>query len=79
MVIGGADESQGLVVLLLCLVAVALAVNGLVHRPRCRRCHLPAEVDEAAGSDLSPPVVMLIYRCPRCLGVVHRRFLGAWD
>ena len=74
-----AGEALVLGGLLLGLAAVAVAVQGLDHAPRCRDCKAATDVEEAEVVGHGPPVVAVTYRCPRCRRVVFRRYLGIWD
>lgn len=74
-----AGEALVLGGLLLGLAAVAVAVQGLDHAPRCRDCKAATEAEEAEVLGHCPPVIAVTYRCPRCHRVVFRRCLSAWD
>ena len=74
-----AGEALVLGGLLLGLAAVAVAVQGLDHAPRCRDCKTATDVEEAEVLGHGPPVIALTYRCSRCRRVVFRRYLGPWD
>lgn len=74
-----AEVILALVVLFFCLIAGALAAHDLRRRPRCQRCDAPTVIDDATEPAWFPPVVTLVYRCPRCGQVIRRRFVGAWD
>ena len=74
-----AGEALVLGGLLLGLAAVAVAVQGLDHAPRCRDCKAATEVEETEVLWDGPPVIAVTYRCPRCRRVVFRRYLGTWD
>jgi hypothetical protein len=74
-----AEEALVLGGLLLGLAAVAVAVQGLDHAPRCRDCKAATDVEEAEVLGHGPPVIAVTYRCRRCRCVVFRRYLGTWD
>ena len=73
------EEALVLGGLLLGLAAVAVAVLGLDHAPRCRDCKAATEAEEAEVLGHHPPVIAVTYRCPRWRSIVFRRCLGGWD
>ncbi len=73
-----ADLVAGVAVTALCAGAVLVIVESL-WLPRCDNCGTRAVADDAEAPAPGLPVVIIVYRCPDCHRIVHRRCLGAWD